>query len=114
MIVECAKFALERMHAPSTRGEGESSFVLMRPRASLELAASMITEERPVHHASPLPALRLQADLWSPSLSCGLATPPPNDISLPHTPLAQVRSICCIEHMLVNIKIVGLKRDNIW
>jgi tuberous sclerosis protein 1 len=92
VIVECAKFALERINVPTNR-DGEKSIGFkssIHSHGNLELAANLITEERPMH-ATPLQSLRLQADLWSPSLSCGLATPPPNDISLPLTPVAQVR-----------------------
>jgi hypothetical protein len=82
VIMECAEFALERLHAPVNREVKEPP----RARPMIE-PQNLILEQRP--HLSPLSALSHQAEMWSPSLSCGLETPPPSKLSHPHTPLSQ-------------------------
>ncbi|KAF4514250.1 UNVERIFIED_CONTAM: hypothetical protein B566_EDAN019542 [Ephemera danica] len=90
VIVECAKFALERMHnSPALtayRDEKSTTTLINRP----QLQETFAIEEKPVHAS---PSLRLPADLWSPSLVCGLATPPASDIQLTPVLPSELNSI---------------------
>jgi len=73
VIMECAEFALERLHGPLNRElEGRGP---QRPRPMLQPQSFVLD----CHMSSPLTTL---AEAWSPSLSCGLETPPPSKLSV--------------------------------
>ncbi|XP_059477895.1 hamartin isoform X2 [Neocloeon triangulifer] len=84
VIMECAEFALERLHAPLNRETDGATQVLARQH---EQPHKILEEHLISSFASPVSALSQQSELWSPSLSCGFETPPASKISQPHTPI---------------------------
>lgn len=84
VIMECAEFALERLHGAVNKEVDNKGKEPPQQKIMLE-PHNFILDHRPL--ASPLSAISHQVDMWSPSLSCGLETPPPNKLSLPHTPI---------------------------